>query len=124
MNGERCDSRRYWNDLAQTRQTSEQSGVKSETLVSLSLRVRQQNFWINQFVRLANFCTLSVNRKKKTQQAATIRCLLSTSVSKYFGHHYAHLQENKDRATAFGVLLCNKRENVDISRDVFLWGSV
>jgi hypothetical protein len=22
-----------------------------------------------------------------------------------FGHHYAHLQENKDRVTAFGVLL-------------------
>ena len=21
-----------------------------------------------------------------------------------FGHHYAHLQENKDRVTAFGVL--------------------
>ena len=22
-----------------------------------------------------------------------------------FGHHYAHLQENKDRVTAYGVLL-------------------
>ena len=29
------------------------------------------------------------------QQEATIRCLLSTSVSTCFGHHYAHLQENK-----------------------------
>ena len=28
---------------------------------------------------------------------ATIRCLLSTSVSTCFGHNYAHLQENKDR---------------------------
>ena len=31
------------------------------------------------------------------QQDATIRCLLSTSVSTCFRHHYAHLQENKDR---------------------------
>ena len=28
-----------------------------------------------------------------------------TCVSTCFGHHYAHLQENKDRVTAFGVLL-------------------
>ena len=27
-----------------------------------------------------------------------------TYVSTCFGHHYAHLQENKDRVTAFGVL--------------------
>ena len=27
-----------------------------------------------------------------------------TSVSTCFGHHYAHLQENKGPATAFGVL--------------------
>ena len=38
----------------------------------------------------------SVKREKKNQQDATIRCLLSTSVSTCFGHHYAHLQENKD----------------------------
>ena len=38
-------------------------------------------------------------------QDATIRCLLSTSVSPCFGHHYAHLQENKDRVTAYDVLL-------------------
>jgi hypothetical protein len=43
--------------------------------------------------------------REKNQQDATIRCLLSTSVSTRFGHHYAHLQENKDRVTAFGVLL-------------------
>ena len=27
-----------------------------------------------------------------------------TSVSTCFGHHYAHLQENKGRVTEFGVL--------------------
>jgi len=36
-------------------------------------------------------------RERKNQQDATIRCLLSTSFSTCFGHHYAHLQENKDR---------------------------
>ena len=36
-------------------------------------------------------------KREKNQQDATIRCLLSTSVSTCFGHHYAHLQENKDR---------------------------
>jgi len=30
---------------------------------------------------------------------------LSTSISTCFGHHYAHLQENKDRVTACGVML-------------------
>jgi hypothetical protein len=33
--------------------------------------------------------------KREDQQDATIRCLLLTSVSTCFGHHYAHLQENK-----------------------------
>jgi len=32
--------------------------------------------------------------ERENQQDATIRCLLSTSVSTCFGHHYAHLQEN------------------------------
>jgi len=41
----------------------------------------------------------------ENQQNATNRCLLSTSVSTCFRHHYAHLQENKDRDTACGVLL-------------------
>ena len=41
----------------------------------------------------------------KNQQDATLRCLLLTSISTCFGHHYAHLQENKDHVTAFGVLL-------------------
>jgi len=57
--------------------------------------------------------------KKEDQQNAAIRRLLLTSVSTCFGHHYAHLPENKGPVTAFGVLFCNKRENVDISCEVF-----
>ena len=57
--------------------------------------------------------------KREDQQDATIRCLLLTPVSTCIGHHYAHLQENKGPVIAFGVLFCNKRENVDISREVF-----
>ena len=44
------------------------------------------------------------NMKREDQQDATMRCLLLTSVSACFGHHYAHLQENKGPVTAFGVL--------------------
>jgi len=44
--------------------------------------------------------------EKKNQQDATIRCLLLTSISTCFEHHYAHLQENKEPVTAFGVLFC------------------
>ena len=36
-----------------------------------------------------------------------------------FGHHYAHLQENKTYVTACGVLHCNKRGKLDISFNVF-----
>ena len=42
--------------------------------------------------------------KTEDQQDATIRCLLLTSASTCFGHHYAHLQENKERVTVFRVL--------------------
>jgi hypothetical protein len=42
--------------------------------------------------------------KRENQQDATIRCLLLTSISTCFGHHYAHLREIKDPVTAFGVL--------------------
>ena len=35
--------------------------------------------------------------KRENQQDATIRSLLSISVSTCFGHHYTHLQDNKDR---------------------------
>ena len=45
------------------------------------------------------------NMKREDQQDATIRCLLLTSVSTCFGHHYAHLQKNKGPVTAFGVVL-------------------
>jgi len=44
------------------------------------------------------------NMKREDQQYATIRCLLLTSVSTCFGHHYAHLQDNKGPVTAFVVL--------------------
>ena len=47
-------------------------------------------------------CEQSV--KREDQQDTTIRCLLLTSISTCFGHHYAHLQENKGPVTAFGVL--------------------
>ena len=43
--------------------------------------------------------------KREDQQDATIRCLLLTSVSTCFGHHYAHLQENKGPVTASGVFV-------------------
>ena len=84
----------------------------------------------NQGSRISGLCqTYALHNTKcvereKNQQDAAIRCLLKTSVSTCFGHHYARLQENKDRVTAFGVLLCNKRENVDINRDVFFCGVV
>ena len=42
--------------------------------------------------------------KREGQKDATIRCLLLTSVSTCFGHHYAYLQEKKGPVTAFGVL--------------------
>jgi len=57
--------------------------------------------------------------ERKNQQDETIRCLLLTFISTCFGHHYAHLQENKEPVTAFGVSFCNERENADISREVF-----
>ena len=46
----------------------------------------------------------SLKRERENQQDVTIRCLLSTSVSTCFGHQYVHLQENKDRVTAYAVL--------------------
>jgi len=42
--------------------------------------------------------------KREDQQDATVRGLLLTSLSTCFGHHYAHLQENKGSVTASGVL--------------------
>jgi len=50
-------------------------------------------------------CIVSKVWREKNQQDATIRCcLLLTSVSTCFGHHYAHIQENKCPVTASGVL--------------------
>ena len=66
---------------------------------------------------IANVNKCNLNMKREDQQDATIRCLLLTSVSTCFGHHYAHIQENKGPVTAFGVLFCNKRENIDISHE-------
>jgi len=45
----------------------------------------------------ANYSVIKCEERQKTKKDATIRCLLSTSVSTCFGPHYAHLQENKDR---------------------------
>ena len=45
-----------------------------------------------------------MREERENQQDLTIRCLLSTSVSTCFVRHYAHLQEKKDRVTAYGVL--------------------
>jgi hypothetical protein len=42
--------------------------------------------------------------KREDRQAATIKCLLLTSVSICFGRHYFHLQENKGPVIAFCVL--------------------
>ena len=42
--------------------------------------------------------------KREDQQDATIGCLLLTSVSTCFGHHYVHLQESKCPVIAFGEL--------------------
>ena len=50
--------------------------------------------------------------KREDQQDATITCLLLTSVSTCFGHHYAHLQENKGPVTAFGVLFSMQQLDV------------
>jgi hypothetical protein len=61
--------------------------------------------------------------ERENQQAATIRCLLSTSVSTCFGHHYAHLQENKDHVLLHMVYCAvTSKEKVDISRNVFSVG--
>ena len=44
------------------------------------------------------------------------------NLSTCFGHHYAHLQENKTYVTACGVLRCNKWGKLDISFNVlFVW---
>ena len=44
---------------------------------------------------------------------------LDVNFSTCFGHHYAHLQENKTYVTACVMLRCNKRGKLDISFNVF-----
>jgi len=63
------------------------------------------------------FSLITVRREKNQQDATIIRLLLTFVTC--FGYHYAHLQENKGPISAYGELFCNKRENTDISRDVF-----
>jgi len=72
---------------------SARSDVKLDKIVNSITKVTEED----------NHKTHSMKRGKN-QQDATIRCLLLTSISTCFGHHYAHLQENKDPVTAFGVL--------------------
>ena len=61
--------------------------------------------WTNSLFRFRFLwpCIVSKVWREKNQQDATIRCLLLTSVSRCFGHNYAHLQEIKGLVTAFGV---------------------
>jgi hypothetical protein len=51
-------------------------------------------------------------RERKNQQDATIRCLLSTSVSTCFGHDYAHLQESKARVLLHTVYCAGSARNM------------
>jgi hypothetical protein len=86
---------KYWVNMA---------GVRTEEVYSYVLCFRivsQEELWSLKY----QFSSVWRDRGKKTQQDATVRCLLLTSVSTCFGHHYAHLQENKGRVAAFGVLL-------------------
>jgi len=70
-----------------------------------SIFVKQKSIEHKMCFRFLWPCIVSkVWRERKNQQHATIRCLLLTSASTCFGHHYSHLQENKDPVTAFGVL--------------------
>jgi len=62
-----------------------------------------KNYCYRYFTKTINQLT-TLYMKKEDQHDATIRCLLLMSVSTCFGHHYAHLQENKGLVTAFGVL--------------------
>ena len=52
----------------------------------------------------------SLSEERENQQDATIRCLLSTSVTTCFGHHYAHLQENKNRVLLHVVYCAGSAE--------------
>ena len=57
--------------------------------------------------------------KRKRPKDVTIRCLLLTSVSTCFGHHYAHLQEKKGPVTAFGLYWSVTSGKKDVMPNVF-----
>jgi len=46
---------------------------------------------------------VKISVRLRTETSIVLTSLL-TSISTCFGHHYAHLQENKEPVTAFGVL--------------------
>ena len=64
-------------------------------------------FKLHEYLMSLGFCdraSWANCEERENQQDATIRCFLSTSVSTCFGHHYAHLQENKDRVCSARTL--------------------
>ena len=75
------------------------SGTKQATATTLGIystySLRSSIHFLDRFRFLWPCIVSKVWREKKNQQVATIRCLLSTSVSTCFGHHYSHIQENK-----------------------------
>ena len=61
--------------------------------------------------------------ERENQQDATVKTFIIDTFSTCFGHHHAHLQENKTCVTARGVLRCNKRgKGRYISCNVFFVG--
>ena len=66
------------------------------------------NFYLNMF--RASFCPSSGEQRTRYCIWRIVLVLLDvapqllTSVSTCFGHHYVHLQENKEPVTAFGIL--------------------
>ena len=74
--------------------------------------------------RPSETCRVSKCEERENQQDATIRCLLSTSVSTCFGHHYAHLQEKKPvcyhRSTPYAVThgLCSPEDGHNDARNM------
>jgi hypothetical protein len=77
----------------------------TRTLAVLTdMRHRTELSFVDEFRWVSPLHYAVLSMKTEDQQDATIRCLLLTSVSTCFGHHYAHLQEKKGSVTPFGVL--------------------
>ena len=72
--------------------------------VLTDMRHRTELAFVDEFRWVSPLHYAVLSMKREGQQDATIRCLLLTSVSTCFGHHYAHLQEKKGSVTPFGVL--------------------